>query len=118
MASSKDWIVRLGPQEWSRFTYERGTEPDMPKLLGSVQRGASIGALAMLPSGDYVQLNGDHETPLNARYIRKAIAKAEAMSARRPPSPPRRAPVAGPAAPVVVTVRRRRTVVPPGSEGG
>lgn len=109
MTTNKDWVVRLGQQEWSRFTYERDASPDAPKLLGSVQRGASIGALAVLPNGDYVQLNGDHETPLNPRYIRKAIAKAEAVSARRPP---RR--TATPAAPVVVTVRRRRIVGPPG----
>jgi hypothetical protein len=114
MASSKDWIVRLGQQEWMRFTYER-TGPDMPRLLGSVQRGASIGALAQMPNGDYLQLNGDHETPLNPRYILKAIAKAEAQGARRPPMQARRAPAAG-APPVVVTVRRRR-IVPPPAEG-
>lgn len=113
MTSSKEWIVRLGAQEWARFTYERSGGPEVPKLLGSVQRGASIGALAELPSGDYVQLNGDHETPLNARYIRKAIAKAESQAARRAP-PPRRS--AAPAGPVVVTVRRRRVVRPPSGE--
>jgi hypothetical protein len=113
MSTAKDWIVRLGPHEWARFTYERSAGPEMPRLLGSVQRGASIGALAMLPSGDYVQLNGDHETPLNARHVRKAIAKAEAMAARRPTPLPRRA--AAPAVPVVVTVRRRRVAQrPPG----
>ena len=111
MTAGKDWIVRLGPQEWARFTYERSEGPETPKLLGSVQRGASSGAQAVRPSGDYVQLNGDHETPLNARYIRKAIAKAESKAVRRPP-PPRRP--AGPAAPVVVTVRRRRVAQPPG----
>jgi len=100
---SKDWHVRLGAQEWQRFTYPR-PEGDPLQLLGSVRRGARIGALAITPDGQYVQVNGDHLSPLNGSQMRRALSKAEPVRGKpsAPPSPQN--------APVIV-IKRRRTIV-------
>ena len=107
------WRVVLGKTAWSRHTYER-PEGDELKLLGSVSKGAQLGALAMTRQGEYVQVVGDHLTPLKAEEIAKAIANAPKESnseffRERPPwlesrqeSP----------APVVIVKKRRVVVVP------
>src|SRR5712691_11484327 len=95
MGGNKDWFVRLGPREWLAFTYPRAAD-DPLRLLGSVTRGACIGALAVTPTGKYLQVNGDHVSPLGSSQIRKALAKADAVAERMParrPAPPVPVPV-------------------------
>jgi len=82
------------------------------ELLGTVRRGAQIGALARLPDGRYAQVNGDWITPLNKAQVEHALRSAGAlpftMAASAAPAnvPPRPA--------VTVRVRKRRTpVLPP-----
>ena len=95
------WDVRLGPAEWARHTHARDLDPSL-QLLGSVQRGAQMGALAVDSQGEYFQVNGQHLAPLNKRLIAKAVAAAQKRAPGRgaPPPKPRPAPV--------VTVKRRR----------
>ena len=81
MNAKQPWIVRLGPQEWARYTIARGA-PDGMTLLGSVQRGPGIGALAVLDDGRYVQVNGDFVDPLNGKQIRSALTQAKAFQTR------------------------------------
>ena len=109
VAGSDKWAIRLGRLEWLRFTYERPAEDGL-RLLGSVSRGARAGALAMTPQGQYVQINGDHESPLSAGQIRRALANA---SASRVPAGNRARAGAGAdrKAPVVV-IKRRRQIEP------
>lgn len=99
------WIVRLGQHEWARHTRVQDAG-DALCLLGSVQRGAQIGALAVDNEGDYFQVNGAYVSPLNKRLIGKAVAAAKGRSAPRPAPAPQR----NTSAPVV-TVRRRRVAV-------
>lgn len=99
-------IIRLGPQ-WAQFTYAReGLE-----LLGTVQCGAQIGALARLSDGSFAQVNGDWTVPLSASRVQTALRQAEARPPKRRsaqwdetalqhPSPA--------AAPVVIVRKRRR----------
>lgn len=74
------WRVTLGRLAWSRHTYER-PQGDALKLLGSVSKGMQVGALAMTAEGQYVQVVGDHITPLNTKEIAKAVANAPKESA-------------------------------------
>ena len=76
-------------------------------LLGSVQRGPGIGALAVLDDGRYVQVNGDFVDPLNGKQIRRALTQAKSFQAR-----PGRPPVSSSAAAPVVLVKRRRSLMP------
>ena len=100
-----EWHVRLGDSEWARFTYAR-PEGDPLRLLGSVRRGARIGALAVTPERTYVQVNGDYLTPLNNSQIRCALAKVQTSKV-----PAKRQEARGPE-PVVV-VKRRRVITGP-----
>lgn len=95
-----DWCVRLGEQEWSKYTYAR-VEGDALRLLGSVRRGAQIGALGLTEAGEYVQVNGNHVVALSQSQLRQAVAKAKA-AAPRPFRARERA-----STPVVVIKRRR-----------
>lgn len=106
MITKQTWIVRLGPQEWARYTFARGA-PDGMTFLGSVQRGPGVGALAVLDDGKYVQVNGDFVASLNGKQIRRALAQAKTFQAR-----PGRPPVSDPIAAPVVLVKRRRSLVP------
>jgi hypothetical protein len=104
MGIGMDWVVRLGREEWQRFTYER-PEGNPLRLLGSVAQGAGMGALAVDEEGNYLQVNGDHVSPLSSGQLRRAIAAAKASSwtPARPTRPePSRVPV--------VVVKRRRLV--------
>ncbi|CAG1019644.1 hypothetical protein BURC_04549 [Burkholderiaceae bacterium] len=99
------WIVRLGQHEWARHTRAEDAG-DALCLLGSVQRGAQIGALAVDHEGAYFQVNGEYISPLNKRLIGKAVSAAKGRApARSTPAPQRST-----SAPVV-TVRRRRVAV-------
>jgi len=102
VGSNKDWLVRLGPREWMPFTYAR-TPDESLRLIGSVKRGARIGALAVTPAGEYLQVNGDHVSPLSRSQICKALAKAERSAQQLPAR--RAAPSVS--VPVVIVKRRR-----------
>lgn len=99
------WVVRLGPLEWSRYTRASRTTESL-QLLGSVQRAAQIGALAVDTNGDYFQVNGEYVTPLNKRLIAKAVSAASGRPPRLREPHKRQS-----AAPPVVTVRRKRVPV-------
>ena len=101
-------MVKLGEVEWSRFTYARAPS-DPLQLLGSVRRGAQLGALAMTTDERYVQVVGDFVSPLPTGKIVQAIARARRLQPYEPYVRPR---AAASTAPVpVVTVKRRRTFV-------
>ena len=104
MGIDMDWVVRLGREEWQRFTYER-PEGNPLRLLGSVVRGAGMGALAVDEDGNYLQVNGDHVSLLSSSQLRRAVAAAKTSSwtPARPTRPePSRVPV--------VVVKRRRLI--------
>ena len=98
------WLVRLGQPEWERHTHSHNVG-DSLRLLGSVQRGAQVGALAVDGNGDYFQVNGEYVAPLNRRLIAKAVSSAGGGAPSRY-EPPR--PRSGAASTPIVTVRRRR----------
>ena len=101
------WSVRLGAQEWAKYTYERPPE-DPLQLLGSARRGMQSGALAKLGDG-FVLVVGDHLTPLS-HTDNKQLAKATAhVRTVKPVFLFKAAPVS--AAPPVVVVKRRRIPV-------
>lgn len=78
-------LVRINP-DWFRFTYEKpGIE-----LLGTVQRGAQIGALVRLPDGKFAEENGDWLHPLNTAQVSLALKQAARgpSNFRGRPSPP------------------------------
>ena len=77
------------------------------QLLGSVRRGAQVGALAITEDGQYIQVVGDLINPLNRSQLDQAVAKAKGDGRR---APQRAATPRPSAAPVVVVVKRRRVV--------
>lgn len=110
------WRVVLGRLAWSRHTYER-PQGDGLKLIGSVRKGMQVGALAMTAEEQYVQVVGDHITPLNTREIAKAVANAPKESAAFDPefsreSPPWLVARQDTPAPVVIVKKRRVAVMP------
>jgi hypothetical protein len=102
MGTDMDWVVRLGRQEWERFTYERPAS-DSLCLLGSVSQGAGMGALAEDQNGNYLQINGDHLASLDSDSLRRAVAAAKG-SDLAPWTPSRPEPTRVP----VVVIKRRR----------
>lgn len=104
----KKWQVRLGEAEWARFTYPR-PEGDL-WLLGSVRRGAQMGALAIDAKGQYMQVNGDHLSPLSHSQVAAAVARAGAadLSHHRAAVAPKPA-----GKPPVIIVRKRRVIAVP-----
>jgi hypothetical protein len=103
MRSNKRWRVQLGEEHWARFTYARSAG-DPLRLLGSIARGAQIGALAESADGRYVQVNGDHVAPLSDSQVRHAVLAAKVTAPRRRSVQPSSA--------VIVTVKRRRIWAP------
>lgn len=106
MEEGTDWVVRLGREEWLRYTYER-PQGDSLQLLGSVSRGPQIGALAVDKDGHYLQINGDYTSPLNSITLRRAVAAAR-QSGWRPAAPAGQDSARVP----VVTIKRRRVALP------
>ncbi|MBS0339088.1 MAG: hypothetical protein JSS56_01080 [Proteobacteria bacterium] len=96
---SSSFQITLGPR-WAAFAQER----EGARMLGTVQRGMQIGALALLADGTYAQVNGDVIEPLNTSRVLHAMRKQHA-------APPRLARPA--AAPVVVVTKKRRRIVQP-----
>ncbi len=95
--------VQITPgRGWTRFTYARA---DMA-LLGVVQIGPQIGALAQLPGGGYAQVNGDFIELLDAAQVVAALQWA-GLPART---------ASGPSRPATVTIKKRRhAAVPTGA---
>jgi hypothetical protein len=107
------WRVVLGRAAWLRHTYER-PEGDELKLIGSVSKGAQLGALAMTAEGAYVQVVGDHLTPLKTRAVAKAVANAPkepdpVLAKQSRPCPVGHKEIL---APVVIRKKRRVAVMP------
>ena len=105
MRREKVWNIRLGDAHWLAHTYPRASDQEF-RLLGSVSRGQQVGALAVTPQGQYLQVNGDYLTPLSAGQVRRALLAVQSSQAWR--TPQTRAAAA--AANVVVHVKRRRKV--------
>jgi hypothetical protein len=107
------WRVVLGRAAWARHTHER-SEGDELKLIGSVSKGAQVGALAVTAAGEYVQVVGDHLTPLKTKEIAKAVAIAprESNSEFSPAPPPWKAALKESTVPVVILKKRRVPVMP------
>ncbi len=100
--------MRLGAQEWTRYTYERPSE-DPLQLLGSARRGMQSGALAKL-GNDFVLVVGDHVTPLS-HADNKQLAAVTANSRTVEPVLMFKAAPVSIAPPVVVVIKRRRIPV-------
>jgi hypothetical protein len=79
------------------------------KLLGTVQEGLAIGALAQLEDGSYAQVNGDFVRPLNTSKVEFTVGPKlqKTLSVAPVQSVPSNAPAAPP---VVVVVKKRRIV--------
>lgn len=108
MSINTRWVVRLGRDEWRRHTYERPQELGL-RLLGSVTCEALVGALAVTPEGQYLQINGDYVSPLNTSELRSAVA--EALRSRDDSNdwrPELARPATAPAP--LITVKRRRVI--------
>jgi len=93
---SDDLIIRLGPHG-VRYSFP---PRDGIKLLGTIQEGQAIGALAQRADGQYVQLNGDFERLLNTSRITAAIQRQQRRHVAAHPGIP------------VVTIKRRRVLLP------
>ena len=93
---SSSFRITVGPR-WAAFAQAR----DGMRMLGTVQRGMQIGALALLADGTYAQVNGDVVEPLNASRV------LHALRGKHGPAP-REAQPAPASAPVVVVKKRRR----------
>ena len=101
--------MRLGAQEWVKYTYERPPE-DPLQLLGSARRGMQSGALAKL-GDDFVLVVGDHVTPLSHADNKQLAAATAHVKEIEPVFVVKQAPVSAPP-PVVVVIKRRRIPVP------
>ena len=104
MRREKVWDIRLGDAHWLAHTYRRASGQEF-RLLGSIARGQQVGALAVTPQGQYLQVNGDYVTPLSAGQVRRALLAVQSSQAWRTPQTR-----AAAADNVVVHVKRRRKV--------
>lgn len=100
------WHIRLGKLEAERHTYMRAVD-DKLRLLGSIRRGAQVGALAINADGRYLAVVGDYETALNTSQVTRAMSSAvhELVSRKAPACTQNTAPT--------VIIKRRRTFVAP-----
>lgn len=88
------------------------------QYLGRVQRGMEVGALALTPQGEYVQVNGSIVTPLNSSKVLSTLRKLQGKHGALPAVRPALAvvddetPVPAPAVPanVPVIVRRKKRI--------
>ena len=109
LKSKPHWSVRLGAQEWAKYTYERAPE-DPLLLLGSARRGMQSGALAKL-GHKYFFVVGDHVTPLSHSDNKQLAAASAHARTVEPVSLFKPTPVSS-SPPVVVVIKRRRMPVP------
>jgi hypothetical protein len=104
------WRIDLGVEHWKRLTHAGWTDQGL-RLLGRISREGQFGALAVTPEGTYLQINGDHVTPVNRSQVEYALRVAAKTRAHSDPpncqSQDRPAPV--------VSFRRRRRVPTPES---
>jgi len=99
----KNITIKLG-SHWQRFV----PTSNGLALLGSVQQGAAIGALARSSDGAYWQINGDHRRKLNASKVAAALRLAERwVAANTAGLPSATAPAKRSFAPTVFVKRRR-----------
>jgi len=103
------WSVRLGAQEWAKYTYARPSEYPL-RLLGSARRGLQSGALAKLDD-EFVLVVGDHVTHLS-HADNKQLAALSAHARPMEPAFVMQQVPAQAAPPVVVVIKRRRVPVP------
>lgn len=122
MAKGSPWKIRLGAEEWRKYTYE-GAGGSAMTMIGSVSKGLLVGAIGRDDSGRYFQVVGDHMIELNSRQMEKAMRsasygpRASVRHSRKMPSVSHdyvcsKGPQAVTAAPVVTIVKRRRIVLP------
>ena len=104
MRREKVWDIRLGDAHWHAYTYPRTSDQEF-RLIGRIARGQQVGALAVTPQGQYLQVNGDYVTPLSAGQVRRALLAVQSSQAWHTPQTR-----AAAAANVVVHVKRRRKV--------
>jgi hypothetical protein len=109
MASTSQWSIRLG-DNGLRFAQPRSGMV----VLGTIQRGMQIGALAQLDDGTYVQVNGDVIQSLNASKIKKELRGASGTPSRMGAMPVTSRSVS--AASVTVVVKKKRRMVMPSAE--
>lgn len=102
--SQKTYRIAIGPR-WTSFAYER----EGMQMLGTVQRGMQIGALARLADGSYAQVNGDVVEPLNKSRVEFALRTT--ATGAQPGAPIANASRPSPST-VVVIKKRRRIVLP------
>jgi len=96
--------------EWPRFTYERPAG-DQLQLIGSVKRGQQVGALGMIENNQYVQVVGDHITPLNNFQIKRAVENARPIEHVSAFQPGERTTLHA-APPPIVIIKKRRIFTP------
>jgi hypothetical protein len=94
--------VRLGSQA-TRFAQP---QPGL-ELLGTVQAGQAIGALARLADGRYAQVNGDVIRVLSSSRVAHAMRLSPNRSAPTSGSP------AGAGKPAVVVIKKKRRIAVP-----
>ena len=106
MRREKVWNIRLGDAHWLAHTYPRASDQEF-RLIGRIARGQQVGALAVTPQGQYLQVNGDYVTPLSAGQVRGALLAVQSSQAWHTPQ------TRAAAVNVVVHVKRRRKVAVP-----
>ena len=107
MAKKAKWVIRLGETEWKRHTYTRPASDGL-RLLGSVRRGAQVGALAVDAQGNYLQVVGDCTVSLNRSQIASALTTASTSNGPHWDAQPVQRQVVAP----VVVIKRRRVLAP------
>jgi hypothetical protein len=100
-------MIRLGPHG---LRYAKPS-PEV-RLLGTVQEGLAIGALAQLEDGSYAQANGDFLRPLSTKRVEYCVGPKLLSSLPAPMFAAPKAPT-GPV-PVVVVKKRRLVQINPG----
>ncbi|VTU26596.1 hypothetical protein SRS16CHR_03889 [Variovorax sp. SRS16] len=96
--------IQIG-NRWTFFTYARTD----CRLLGTVQDGMQIGALAQLDDGSYAQVNGDVIRPLNTSRVMQVLSRTPGAPASAAPAAAR---PATPATVPTVIIKKRRIVRP------
>jgi hypothetical protein len=107
---SNAWRVTLGRESATQYTHPAIEEQGL-RLLGSVSRGGQFGALVQDSEGRFMQMNGDHSTPLNQSQIKAALRRAQAAPDNGKRKLPHEAAAAREVLPVV-TIKRRRVIDP------
>lgn len=105
-------IVRLGSSQ-SALPMTAAPEHGV-NIIGTVQRGAEFGYLALSTAGEYMQVNGSVTRVLNASKVRAAIRSAEGPRGRQRPTFLRSAAPPEKSAAVVIVRKKRRVLAATG----